>query len=150
MKLSDLRSLYKDACLAMRLEPEPGEFEMWKRALVDREERDLRNALFEWWKSEGGRYMPKPADLIPIADRYARIRRKVATPEFCKNSALGYVGKLVNKEIIRVRCNCAECVLARAQRSETGKRGGTVPRTEVAQEESENCSLHSVLIATIN
>ena len=123
MQLSELKSLYKDACLAMRLDPEPGEFKMWKAALLNYDARDVRSALLEWWKSEGGRYMPKPADLIPIADRYARIRRKVATPDFCKDSALGYVGTLVNGKIIGVRCECAECVLARAQRSNAGLRG---------------------------
>jgi len=118
MQLTDLKSLYKDACLAMRLEPEPGEFKMWKVALLDYDERDVRSALSEWWKSESGRYMPKPADLIPIADRYARIRRKVATPDFCKNSALGYVRKVIDTDIVTVRCDCAQCALARTKRSD--------------------------------
>lgn len=123
MKLSDLRRLYTEACRAHRLDPEDAEFKMWKCVLGTHDECDVRGALIEWWKSESGKYPAKPAELKPIADRLARIRRKVATPSFCINSALGYVGKLVNGKIIGVPCDCAECVLARTKRNNAGSRG---------------------------
>ena len=118
MKLSDLKTLYTEACQALRLGPEDVEFKMWKCVLGTYDERDVRGALIEWWSSESGMYRPTPAGLKPIADRLVRIRRKVATPDFCKDSAFGYVGKLVNGQIIGVRCDCAECALARAKRSD--------------------------------
>jgi hypothetical protein len=123
MKLSDLKTLYTEACRALRQDPEDAEFKMWKCVLGSCDERDVRGALIEWWKSESGKYLPKPADLKPIADRLARIRRKVATPDFCKDSALGYVKKLIDREIVKVRCECVDCTLVWASRDDAGLRG---------------------------
>ena len=115
MQLSDLKSLYKEACKALRQEPEEAEFKMWKHVLGSRDERDVRGALMAWWESESGRFLPKPSELKPLAESLARIRRTAEIPEFCKDSALGFRAEVVAGKITRLRCECMNCVQARAK-----------------------------------
>jgi hypothetical protein len=114
MQLEELKVLYREACEALRQEPEPAEFKMWKRVLGSYDERDVRGALTAWQASERGMFLPKPAELKPEAEHLARVRRHAETPEFCKNSALGLRCELKDDKLVTVRCECPECVRARA------------------------------------
>ena len=112
MQSSELKAIYKDACKAQRQEPEEAEFKMWKHVLGSHDERDVRGALVAWWAGERGMFLPKPAELKPEAERLARIRRNAETPDYCKESALGWLGKLVAGKMTRVHCECPLCVRA--------------------------------------
>jgi hypothetical protein len=114
MQTQELKAIYKEACDAQRQEPEPAVFKMWKHVLCDCDERDVRGALTEWWRSERGRFLPKPSELRPEADRLARLRQRAESPEFCTESTLGWLLKVVDGKNTKVRCECSECALARA------------------------------------
>lgn len=113
MKVSELMALYQSACRGMRQDPEPAEFEIWKSVLGSYDVIDVQIALQDWWASENGKFLPKPADLKPLAEANSRIRQKVSAPDFCKDSAVGLVMKLVEGKLKRVRCECIECVRTR-------------------------------------
>jgi hypothetical protein len=108
--MTELKAIYKDACRAMRQEPEDAEFKMWVHVLVNHDEHDVRAALMAWWESENGKFLPKPVELKPRVDSLVRARRHLAMPDFCTDSAVGYRGNLINGDITRVRCECPACV----------------------------------------
>jgi hypothetical protein len=110
MKLTELKAVYKEACQAMRQEPEDAEFKMWWHVLGSYDERDVRGALMAWWECENGKFLPKPVELKPRAESLARARRQLAMPDFCTNSAVGYRSILIDRDFTRVRCECPECV----------------------------------------
>jgi hypothetical protein len=115
MQPRELKALYEEACKAQRQDPEPAEFKMWKVVLCSYDFRDVSGALTAWWAGEHGMYLPKPAELKPEADRLARIRRREQIVDFCKECGLGrrcVVG--VDGKLTIVRCECAECIRARA------------------------------------
>ena len=112
MQTSELKALYKEACKAMRQEPEEAEFKMWKHVLGGHDERDVRGALMAWQAGRRGMYLPKPAELKPEAESLARIRRKAEMPDFCNDSALGWCLELLNGKLTKVKCQCVECVSA--------------------------------------
>jgi hypothetical protein len=123
MQLKELKVLYKEACEALRQEPEPAEFKMWKYVLGSYDERDVRGALTAWWASERGMFLPKPAQLQPEATRLARIRRYAETPDYCGKCACGWLSKLVDGKITRVPCQCRARVLAARARTQCGQGG---------------------------
>lgn len=117
MQRSELRAIYKDACKAMRQDPEEAEFKMWLHVLGSFDERDLRGALNAHWEGENGKFLPKPAELKPKALSLMRIRGNAEAPEFCKESSLGLRRVLNDEGLVTVRCECSECVAARAART---------------------------------
>lgn len=114
MHTKELKALYEEACKAQRQEPEPAEFKMWKCVLGFYDERDVRGALVEWWGGERGMFLPKPAELKPLAASQARIRRAAESPSFCEDSALGFRLVVVEGSNTKVRCECPQCVRVRA------------------------------------
>ena len=75
MRENQLRVLYETACAGKGFEPNDGQFKIWKQTLGWIEERDLAQALVEWFMDNQG--FPMPADLKPLA--MANKRRREAS-----------------------------------------------------------------------
>jgi len=123
MNRNELLELYEKACRGIRQDPEEAEFQIWMLVLGGFEFTEVDAALRSWWASENGRFLPQPCDLKPMAEANARIRLKLKTPDFCKNSGLGVVMKLAHGELIRARCECGECARAWEWRDSQGEGG---------------------------
>ena len=67
MKESQLRAIYETACAGKGFEPNDSQFKVWKQTLGWIDERDLSQALVNWFTDNQG--FPMPADLKPLAMR---------------------------------------------------------------------------------
>jgi hypothetical protein len=123
MQRDELMTLYQRACRGLRQDPEEAEFEIWRFVLGDCEPNDVHVALKKWWAGENGKYLPKPCELKPLAEASARIRLKLEIPDFCRDSAIGFILKLVEGKMIRVRCECIECARAWEWHNKARNRG---------------------------
>lgn len=65
MTSKELEKLYAQTCAVKGFEPNSGQFKVWKQTLGWIEERDLAEALTDWFATQIA--FPMPAELKPLA-----------------------------------------------------------------------------------